>query len=97
LAQKKSRPIGTRRDGRRRVQVEEQFVDMPSPHPSSFQLVQTYFEPNFYLYKYPSNLNPVILLVYTTYEGGIDSVLKHWHIKFTCQGIRQKKKYNTII
>jgi hypothetical protein len=26
------------------------------------------FEPNLYLYKYPSNLNPIILPAYTTYE-----------------------------
>jgi hypothetical protein len=48
---KKSRPIGTRRDGRGRIQVEEQVVDTPPPNPSSLQLAQTSFEPYFYLYK----------------------------------------------
>jgi len=70
---------------------------MPPPLPSSFQLAQTFFEPNFYPYKYPSNLVQVILVVYMTYEDGTDSVPKCWHIKFTWQGITQKKKYNTIL
>jgi len=70
---------------------------MPSPHPPSFQLAQTSFEPNFYLYKYPSNLVPVILFVYMTYEDGTDSVPKRWQIKFTRWGITQKKKYSTTI
>ena len=36
--------------------------------PSSDWLRQ--FQPNHYWYKYPSNLVPVILPAYTTYEGG---------------------------
>jgi hypothetical protein len=32
------------------------------------------FEPNLYLHKYPSNLIPVILPAYTTYEDGTDRV-----------------------
>jgi len=60
------------------------------PHPSSFQLAQTSFEVNLYLY----NLIPVILLVHTTYEDGTDGVPKGWGIKFRCRGITQKKKYN---
>jgi len=35
----------------------------------------------------PSSYLPV-------YEDGTDSVLKHWHIKFRCQGITQKSAYN---
>jgi len=45
---------------------------MPHPHPSSFQLAQAVFEPNLYLYKYPSNLILVILSAYTTYEDGAE-------------------------
>jgi len=33
------------------------------------------FEPNLYLYKYPSNIVPVILSAYTTNEDGTDRVL----------------------
>ena len=43
---------------------------------------------------HPSNLVTVILLVYTTYEDGIDSVLQRRHIKFRHRGINQKKEYN---
>jgi len=46
--------------------------------PTSFRLVQVIIEPNLYLYKYPSNLLPVILLAYTTYEDGIDRVF--WNV-----------------
>ena len=42
------------------------------PHPSSFQLAQASFEPNSYMYKYPSSLVPVILLVHTTFEDGTE-------------------------
>jgi len=44
--------------------------------PTSFRLAQVIFEPNLYLYKYPSNLvrvNPA----YTTYEDGIDRVFRN--------------------
>jgi hypothetical protein len=43
-----------------------------SPHSSSFQLAQTSFEVNLHLYKYHSNLLPIILLVHTTYEDGTE-------------------------
>jgi hypothetical protein len=32
--------------------------------------LRLFFEPNLYLYEYPSNLAPVNLLAYTTYEDG---------------------------
>jgi len=35
------------------------YLDTPPPHPSSVRLVQTSFEVNLYLYKYPSNLIPL--------------------------------------
>jgi hypothetical protein len=35
-------------------------------------LAQASFEPNLHLYKYPSSLIPVILLVHTTYEDGTE-------------------------
>ena len=44
------------------------------PHTPSFQLAQAIFEPNLYLYQYPSNLIPVILPAYTTYEDGTHRV-----------------------
>ena len=47
------------------------YSDTPPPCPSSVRLAQTSFEPNLYLYKYPSNLVPVIL-VHTTYEDGTE-------------------------
>ena len=67
------------------------------PHPFSFRLAQASFESNLYLYKYPKNLIPVVILVHTTYEDGSDSVPKCRHIKFRCRGIPQKKEYNIII
>jgi len=36
-----------------------------------------YFEPNLYLYKYPSNLVPVVLPAYTTYEDGTDRLFRN--------------------
>jgi hypothetical protein len=66
---------------------------MPPPHPF-FQFAQDPYEPNLYLYKYPSNPVPVILLVHMTYEDGTDSVPKCQHIKFRRRGITQKKEYN---
>jgi hypothetical protein len=48
--------------------------DMLLPHPSSFQLAQASFEPNLYLYNYPSILVPVILLVHMAYA--------RWNLKF---------------
>jgi len=38
------------------------YSDMPPPYPSSVQLAQACFEVNLYLYKYPSNLIPFIVL-----------------------------------
>jgi hypothetical protein len=55
------------------------------------------FEPNLFLYKYPNILNRNHSPYLPTYEDGTDSVLKHWHIKFRCQGITQKKAYNINI
>jgi hypothetical protein len=37
-------------------------------------------------------LSPFLKL--PAYEDGTDSVPKHWHIKFRCRGITQKKAYN---
>jgi hypothetical protein len=46
------------------------YSDMSPPHSPSFQLAQAISEPNLYLNKHPSNLIPVILPAYTTYEDG---------------------------
>ena len=54
------------------------YSGMPPPYPSSFKLIQTSFEPNHCLYKYRSNLVPVILLVHMIYEERTDSVF--WNI-----------------
>jgi hypothetical protein len=60
------------------------YLDMPPPHPSSFQLPQASFEPNLYLYKYPIILAPVILLVHmTSVRWNRQSVPKHQHTKFS--------------
>jgi hypothetical protein len=40
-------------------------------------LAQTSFEVNLYLYKYPSNLIPLILHFYKYYEDGIDTVFRN--------------------
>jgi hypothetical protein len=50
------------------------YSDMLPPHASSFQLAQASFEPNLYLYKHPSILVLVILLVHMAYV--------RWNIKF---------------
>ena len=64
--------------------------------PSSLRLAQTSFEPNLYLYKYPSSLLPVILLVHTTWRWNRQSVPKHRHIKFRCWEITQKEEYSSL-
>jgi hypothetical protein len=46
------------------------YSDTPPPSPSSFRSAETSFETNPYLYKHPSNLVPVILLVHTTLVDG---------------------------
>jgi len=53
------------------------YLDTSLPCPTSFQLVQTSFEVNLYLNKYPSNLVAVILLVHMTYEDGTDRVFQN--------------------
>jgi hypothetical protein len=39
-------------------------------------------QPNFFPFKYPKNLIPIILPTLTAYEDGIDGVPKRRHIKF---------------
>jgi hypothetical protein len=46
------------------------YSDTSHPLLPYFQLAQAIFEPNLYLHKYPSNLVPVILTAYSTYEYG---------------------------
>jgi len=46
------------------------YSDMPPPHSPLLPIGSGNFEPNLYQYKYPSNLVPVILSAYTTYEDG---------------------------
>jgi len=70
-------------------------IALPIPSPSDWP--RLLLSLTFYLYKYPSSLIPVIILVHMTYEDGTDGVPKRWHIKFRCQGIPQKKVYNIII
>jgi hypothetical protein len=57
-------------------------------------LAQAIFQPN--LYKYPSDLIPVILPAYTTYGDGTDRVVQLQHIQFRPHRITQNKKYNII-
>ena len=72
-------------------------LDMPLPHPSSFQLPQASFEPNLYLYIYSIILIPVILLVHmTSVKWNRPSVPKHQHIKFSFWVITQKKEYKVF-
>jgi hypothetical protein len=73
-----------------------QSVSLLRPAPTLspfFQLAHAIIKPNLFPYKYPNNLIPIILPTRTTYEDGTDSVPKRRHIKFTCQGITQKKEY----
>jgi hypothetical protein len=65
-------------------------------HPPSLQLTQTSFEPNLYLYKYPSTFVAVILLVCTTWIWNRQNIPKHRHIKFRCWEIAQKKEYSSL-
>ena len=52
-------------------------------------------EPNRYLYKYPSNFIPVILLLTPSMKmEQTQCVLNRLHIKFRCRGNTQKKEYN---
>jgi hypothetical protein len=44
------------------------YSDTPPPRHPSFLLPQDIFEPNLFLYKYLSNLIPVILPAFTSYE-----------------------------
>jgi hypothetical protein len=53
------------------------YSDMPTHHPSSFRLAQTSLEANLYLYKYPSGLVPLILLLHMTYGDGTDRVFQN--------------------
>jgi len=45
------------------------YSDTLPSRPSSFQLAQAVFQPNLYLFNYPSNLVPVFLPAYTNYAG----------------------------
>ena len=65
---------------------------MPSPHPFSFLLAQASFEPNSYLYKYPSRIVPVILLVHTTYEDGTDRAFQNKAYKIQMPGNHPKER-----
>jgi len=53
------------------------YSDMLPPHCPLLAIGWGNFEPNIYLYKYPSNLVPVIIHAYTTYEDGTDWVLRN--------------------
>jgi hypothetical protein len=48
------------------------YSGTPPPHPPSFRLAHTIFEPNLFLYKYSNNLVSVIIPAYTTYEDGTE-------------------------
>jgi hypothetical protein len=58
-------------------------------------LVQTSFEPNLHLYKYPSKLVPVNLFVHATYLDGRGCSETSAH-KIQTLGITQKKEYNIL-
>ena len=53
------------------------------------------FVPNFYLFKYPCNLVPVILPAYTTYEDGTNSVFRNVGTQSSGDG-GSPKRNNTI-
>jgi hypothetical protein len=72
------------------------YLDMPPPPPPSFLLAQAGFEPNLYLYKYPSNLTLVILSAYTTYEDGAECSETSAH-NIQILGIYPYKKYSIAI
>jgi hypothetical protein len=57
-----------------------------------FQLAQPSFEPNLYVYKYPSSFISVIILVQPIMNIE-QSVPKYRHLKFRCWENTQKKKY----
>ena len=67
----------------------------PPPCPSSYWLARSSFEPNLYLYKYPSNLISVILLVQwlMKMEQGVP---KYRYLKFRRRGSTQKKEYKIL-
>jgi hypothetical protein len=62
--------------------------DTPPPHPRLL-------EPNLYLYKYLSNLVPLILLVHVTYEDGTDRVLQN--VSTYSSDARESPKRKNII
>ena len=53
------------------------YSETHSPFSPLFPIGSGNFETNLYLYKYPSNLVPVILPAYTTYENGTDRVFRN--------------------
>ena len=67
------------------------YDNAPSPFPSHFDWLSN-FEPNLYLSKYPSNLVPVILSAYITYEDGTEYSETSAHKIQTPRNI-QKKEY----
>jgi hypothetical protein len=57
-------------------------------------MAQAIFEPTFSCIYTPAIPKPSYSSYPPAYEDGTDSVPKHQHIKFRCQGITQKKAYN---
>ena len=69
---------------------------MSPPCPPSFLLAQAVFEPNLYLYKYPSNFTLVVLSAYTTFEEGAECFETLAH-NIQILGIYPHKKCNIAI
>ena len=72
------------------------FSTPPPPILSpSFRSAQAIFEPNLFPYKYPQHSQPQSFFIpICLWRWNRQRVLKHWHIKFRCRGITQKKAHN---
>jgi hypothetical protein len=60
-------------------------------------MAQAIFKPTFFCINTLTILKPSYSSYLPAYEDGTDSVPKHRHIKFRCQGITQKKTYKIIV
>ena len=54
------------------------------------------FEPYLYLRTYLSNVVPIILLAYTTYEEGTDRVFRNFGTEVQMQGNHPKERIKQI-
>jgi len=71
------------------------YSDTPSPLFPLLPVGSGNFEPNLYLYKYPSNFVPVILPAYTTYEDGTECSESSAH-EIQTPGNHPKQRINRV-